>query len=308
MTTFVLQTPPDFGFDATVRSHGWFDLPPFRYGADRVLRTAVELEAGAVAALRIDEPAPGTIRVRFEGEAARDRVERLARAMLQVDQDLAPLHALLARRGGRWAWVRARGAGRLLRAPTAFEDAVKVLLTTNCSWAATRGMARRLVFALGTPAAGAPGLRAFPRPERLAAQPLSFYRERVRAGYRAEALLDLSRAAASGALAIEGWRAPERPTEELRREILSVRGFGPYAADQVLRLAGRFDRPALDSWMREKWRRLHPRSRLSEREVLGRYARWFGEWAGLALWLDLTRDWHSPDGTDGAAGAERPWP
>ena len=33
----------------------------------------------------------------------------------------------------------------MLRAPGLFEDAVKMLFTTNCSWAATRGMVVRLI-------------------------------------------------------------------------------------------------------------------------------------------------------------------
>ena len=44
----------------------------------------------------------------------------------------------------------------MLRAPALFEDAVKMLLTTNCSWAATRGMVVRLV-ALAGPRRGLSG-------------------------------------------------------------------------------------------------------------------------------------------------------
>ncbi len=311
--SFTTPAPADFGFDATVRSHGWYDLPPFRYDEERrALEVAVETAPGRAALVRLDAPRPRAVRVRVlvggdRGDGARAPLEALVRSMLRLDDDLAPLHAALARPAARGlaadrSWVRRVGAGRLMRAPTAFEDAVKVLLTTNCTWTVTRGMVGRLVATLGTPAgAGAGAARAFPAPEVVARQPVAFFREVVRVGYRAEALASLARDAGSGALAIETWREPARATADLRAEILSRHGFGPYAADQVLRLAGRYDHPAFDSWMRAEWRRLHPRSKSNERQILQRYAAAFGVHAGLVLWLDLTRRWHD----DVAA---RPWP
>jgi 3-methyladenine DNA glycosylase/8-oxoguanine DNA glycosylase len=154
-------------------------------------------------------------------------------------------------------------------------------------------MVARLVETLGTPAPG--GLRAFPSPARVAAKGDAFFRDRLRVGYRAQALGELARAAASGALDLARWRSADVATAPLREEILALRGFGPYAADQVLRLAGRFDHPALDSWMRAEWRRLHPRSKLTDAQVLRRYVETCGPLAGLVLWLELTRRWHEPD-------------
>ena len=43
------------------------------------------------------------------------------------------------------AWVPGRRAGRFLRAPTAFGDAMMILATTNCSWALTRRIVSSLV-------------------------------------------------------------------------------------------------------------------------------------------------------------------
>jgi hypothetical protein len=52
---------------------------------------------------------------------------------------------------------------------------------------------------------------------------------------------------------------------------------------------------ALDSWMRGKFARLHHGGRrVSDRTIARRYAR-LGEWAGLALWFDLTADWFEGD-------------
>lgn len=46
------------------------------------------------------------------------------------------------------AWV-VRGAGRMIRSPTVFEDVVKTICTTNCAWSATIRMVSALVEHLG---------------------------------------------------------------------------------------------------------------------------------------------------------------
>ena len=92
------------------------------------------------------------------------------------------------------AWVTA-GAGRMLRSPTVWEDVVKTICTTNCTWALTRVMVRALVSELGDPAAGHLGdplANAFPTPAAMAARDEAFYREVVRAGYRAPRFVELA--------------------------------------------------------------------------------------------------------------------
>ena len=90
------------------------------------------------------------------------------------------------------------------------------------------------------------------------------------------------------------------PSEALRAAILEEHGFGPYAAESILRILGRHDYLALDSWVRKKYRQLHPgRAKSTDGSIARRYSR-FGNYRGLALWLDLTRDWHE--------GEEDVWP
>ena len=42
-------------------------------------------------------------------------------------------------------WIAETGSGRLLRCASLFEDLVKLVLTTNCSWALTTRMVDGLV-------------------------------------------------------------------------------------------------------------------------------------------------------------------
>ena len=153
-------------------------------------------------------------------------------------------------------------------------------------------MVARLCEALGEP--GPDGTPAFPTPEAMARRPERFYRERIRAGYRAPFLRTLARAVAGGALDLEALRAPELPTEELLARLKALDGFGPYAAEHLARLLGRHDFLALDSWTRGKLRVLRARRRVPSDATVRRWYRPYGRWAGLAMWLEVTADWFEP--------------
>ena len=72
---------------------------------------------------------------------------------------------------------------------------------------------------------------------------------------------------------------------------MALPGIGPYAADNLLRLLGHYRYLGLDSWCRGKLKKLYPRIRDVDAFAHRRYQP-FGAFAGLAMWLDLTRDWH----------------
>src|SRR6202008_3426688 len=107
-------------------------------------------------------------------------------------------------------WIPKQGAGRMLRSPTVFEDLVKMICTTNCSWALTQKMVTGLVEKLGRKTSE--GLHSFPGPEALAAMPVEFFVEEVRAGYRAPYLKELSERIVSGGLNVEEWIHSQLPT------------------------------------------------------------------------------------------------
>ena len=105
-------------------------------------------------------------------------------------------------------------------------------------------------------------------------------------------LRTLARDVASGRLDMEGWRDPAIAPADLRRRILELDGFGPYAAEHLMRLLGRHEGLALDSWTRRKIATLRGRKRQPTDRVLTRWFAPWGEWAGLAMWLEATGDWH----------------
>ena len=211
--------------------------------------------------------------------------------VLNLDCDLSEFHGLcLSREADGFGWIARRGAGRILRAPTLFEDAVKVLLTTNCSWGLTRAMVSNLI---GTFGHGG----AFPPASFVAGFSEKRLREEIRCGYRAPFLLKFTGAVASGRLDLSRWEEPSRPDEEVEDEIAAQPGFGPYAVQTLSRLLGRHSKPGLDSWSRKKVAQLRFRGRRVADARVERFYRPFGRWAGLAFWLDVTREWH--DGKEG---------
>jgi 3-methyladenine DNA glycosylase/8-oxoguanine DNA glycosylase len=321
-----------------VRSHGWYDLPPFQWDESKKTLGFVFLEVECPVQVLVEKrasgalvasatvvapsareisskgeeghgaagkagasrraPATGEPQLPFEENLpvssdlpSRAAVRRVLDRVFDLRANLSSFHSLCAT-DPRFAWIARRGAGRILRAPTLFEDAVKVLATTNCTWGLTKVMVRDLIERFDRagafpPAAFVAGLRA----KEL---------EKLKFGYRAAYLAAFADRVASGAVDLARWEDGMRPDEDVEEEIRAEKGFGPYAADTLGRLLGRHRRLGLDSWSRKKVSALRFRGRrISDARVARLYAP-FGAHAGLAFWLDVTHDWHEEK--------ERLWP
>jgi 3-methyladenine DNA glycosylase/8-oxoguanine DNA glycosylase len=287
-----IKTPSDFNFKRTALSHGWSELLPFKIDDKfSVLTRVIDLGAARKPIAVEIRGAKQGLRVSVEGElsaASVERVKRDVRHMLRLDDALDPFYAALEREPA-FAWVARAGAGRLLRAPTVFEDLVKSLATTNCSWSLTKTMVSRLVNNLGRPARG--GGHTFPTPAAMAEAPARFFRDEMRSGYRAPYFKELAERVASGELDVESWLTSDLPTDELKRAMKRVKGVGDYAAENLLKLVGRYDVLALDSWVRSTFARIHNKGRAAPDKKIARHYARFQQWRGLALWCDMTKDW-----------------
>ena len=129
--------------DLVARSHGWYDLLPFDWDAEAGRLSFTFLSGGAPVRVAVSRRSGG---VAVSSPAPAPVVRPVVSRVLDLGSDLGPFHALCAaRRDEGFGWVADRLAGRILRSPSLFEDAVKVLCTTNCSWALTRLMVSRMV-------------------------------------------------------------------------------------------------------------------------------------------------------------------
>lgn len=293
-----LRVPSPFDFDLVLRGHGWVALAPHRHEREAGrLHTVLDLEAlapgrGPVVDVELAAAEGGLLaKLRARRALARSELSLVRRALatsLALERDLSPFWSRCRTRPAM-RWVAERGAGRLLRSAAVFEDLLKLLFTTNCTWANTESMVRRTCDALGR--CGPARRPAFPSARRCARESEAFWRNEVRAGYRAAHCKQLAERFAAGELDDAHFDDPELPTPELRRRLLALPGFGPYAAGQALRLLGRFDDLAIDAWVRKQVSELHGLPHGDDRAIAERYAE-FGRFAGLALWMDVTKPWH----------------
>ena len=150
-------------------------------------------------------------------------------------------------------------------------------------------MTGNLVNAFGETAPN--GRNAFPLAEALAATNEEFLRTNIKTGYRSPYIIEFSELVASEKLDPERWLMSDLPTEELRKEILSVKGIGPYAAENLLKLLGRYEGLALDSWLRSGFYKRYNREKPCPDKKIEKHYKRFGKWKGLAIWCDMTRSW-----------------
>ena len=285
-------------FRRTIASHGVADLPPNRIDEEAwTLELTLSLQGKKPRTVIVSPGRKGHANLDVLGRApSKADVEQLRAKVahvLRLDEDLSPFYAV-ASNDPDLAWAAA-GAGRMIRSPTVFEEVVKTICTTNCTWSATVRMVSALMESLGEPAAEADGPfgRAFPTPEAMARKNSAFYSEKVRAGYRGAYLQALARSVASGDLDLEVLArasTEELPDEELAARLLALPGVGPYAAAHVMMLLGRYSPLILDSWTRPKYLKVSGAKTAKDKTIERRF-RHYGDYSGLAFWLYLTRDW-----------------
>lgn len=269
-------------FARTVRSHGCAGLPPASLQAEPlVYRRSLRLE-GRIVEVAMSEM-DGKLLAHANGRLGKRSVQTASlfvARMFRLRDDLSRFYERIAG-DARLAWA-AQGAGRILASPTVFEDVIKTICTTNCSWAATIRMTQACVQLGGG---------AFPEPATLAKTPPAWYRDVARMGYRGPYVRAIAQEVTAGRLDLESLLpAARRPDDEVEEALLALPGIGPYAAAHVMQLLGRHRPLILDSWTRPKYRRLTGMKRAADSTIRRAFAG-YGEYAGLAFWLYLTRDW-----------------
>jgi 3-methyladenine DNA glycosylase/8-oxoguanine DNA glycosylase len=286
-----------FDLKLSLFGHGWIALLPHRFDeSDQQWHTVLRL-GRSIADASIQQTSAHQLQIRLATRTKLNRTQlnqaRLQIAhMLRLGEDLSPFYKMCRRDPSR-RWIAKRGGGRLLRSPSVFEDLMKLLFTTNTSWTATEHMTSNLVAAIGPKSPG--GAKAFPTPKQCALDE-SFYRDVVRCGYRSQAALELSNGFAEGRLTDQTFLNPQS-ADSLWQKLCELRGFGPYAAGQAMRLCGHYNRLAIDSWCRNKLAGPGDQNKPpSDHEIERRYAA-MAPYQGLALWCDLTADWHQAHGS-----------
>lgn len=296
--TLEIDIPTNFSFRATVYSHGWSELAPFALDEEN-WRLSYVFSDGKRSVPGVIFEDGGRLRVELaSGSIEGEKILSDVRHVLRLDDDLDEFYASIAA-DERMAWMAHHRAGRLVRSPTVWEDLVKTMCTTNCSWGLTKSMVRNLVDKLGVsvangipPAhAGGSPLKAFPTASTMAAMDEAFYREEIRAGYRAPYFVELAQKVVSGDVDPQSWLATDLPTSEIKKEMKKVKGVGDYAAENLLKLVGRYDGLALDSFLRGQFYKTHNKEKTCPDKKIEKHYKKYGQWRGLVIWCDMTERW-----------------
>ena len=293
-TRLTIKKP--FGLFSTVISHGWYQTLPFRWQHERgVLQRAERLHDGRVMLVEMTEEKSSRrghvdVAITVTGEGAGDpgvaqEMARRCAVMLHADEDLKGFYRLCEQREElRSALVH--GAGRCMRAPSLFEDVIKAILGTNVLWKQAVVMINR-VAELGDVCPANPSLRAWPTPGQVTRAGERWFRDYVRAGYRAPYIIELARRQKSGDIdldAIEA-QAATADAESVFKTLTKLKGVGRSSAHFLMNLLGHYDHISVDSATYAYAKReLFNGRRPSEKQIRKRFAE-FGEWQSLVYWF-----------------------
>jgi N-glycosylase/DNA lyase len=281
---FIIKLPGDFSFFHTIRSHGWSDLRPFEIDeAGQSLKYTFTEKGRPVDAVISDSV--GRLNVTLSRSVVKtNTIERAIRHIFRLDEMFEEFYGRLGTERSL-TWIAEAKAGRLLRSPTVWEDLVKTMCTTNCSWGLTKKMVANLVEKLGENGT------VFPTVTAMASVDEKFYREEIKAGYRSPYFDELAKSVANGEVDPESWLVSDLPTPELKKQIKSIKGIGDYAAENLLKLLGRYDGLALDSWLRAQFYKKHNKGKVCpDKKIIKHYSK-YADWQGLAIWCDMTEEW-----------------
>jgi 3-methyladenine DNA glycosylase/8-oxoguanine DNA glycosylase len=235
-------TTPSFNFPNLIHSHGWRHLAPFSWNPKtQSLSRPLRFQNGTSAAIAISAKHNGTnslVQIRIDRTRTikeRREVRQQVRRMLSLDEDLSPFH-LACKQDPLLRFVHRTRSGRMLRSPTAFEDVIKTICTTNCSWQNTRSMCEKLCELAGG---------NFPTPAQLSHYSPKRLAARVPLGYRSKTVLEVALLTITGDLLLDEW-AQAKQFHRIKSALENIWGIGPYALSHMLMLLGDYSTIPVD--------------------------------------------------------------
>ncbi len=282
-------TPADFNFGSTLNSHGWERLEPFSLNREHQVLTRIERLPSQLSRLEIthDDKSDITIDVTVHTEthlnqADQAYVNEFIAHCFSFNWDMSRCYAKVAD-DTTYSFIKEERLGRLLLAPSMWENLVKTQFLTNTHARQTTAMASKFC-TLGDPFGEK---YAFPTPEQVLAKSVDELEKQTGTGYRAKYIHSLAEAIASG-FDPESLCNPALSYEEIYEQVRALRGFGPYSASYVLKLLGRFERISIDTVIRRYFKEIAGQENATDDDINTYYAR-FGGCKGLVAWWEVSR-------------------
>ena len=279
MIQIQIQTKP-FDFSKLILSHGWVFLAPFTWlgNRTRLHRTLCD-EKGNNVNFQISEKGNNNCSLVIARSSdvstisigSRRDFRMQIRRMLRLDEDFSHFH-LMCGTDPILRFVDKHKCGGLLRSPTAFEDLVKTICTTNCDWRNTKKMCEALCKLGGV---------NFPLPADILKYTPKKLAKLAPLGYRSGTIHNVARLTENGRLPLDKW-SQEGDFDMIRHSLLEIRGIGPYCANHMLVLLGYYGNIPVDSEVLKYLSLHHFNGRsVSEKEAIEPYVK-FGTHMFLA--------------------------
>jgi len=280
-TTITIRCAEFYNLHMTCHAHGWKNLAPFKWSD--------ESKSLSFAAFIGEEPVD--IEVIQNGSSLKatlhshrkldqkllDEARQTITRSLDLNTETDRLLEVAEKFGEDYVKLIENGAGRMLHAPTLWEDAAKTLFTTNCSWSLTKKMCESACserFSEPAPS----GCYPFPSAEKLSDYSAKNIGRLMPVGYRADYLIDLAKRFSEdpflGNIESNGY-----DYKSAYQHVINSRGFGDYACNHLLVLAGYFDRIPVDtvvvSYLKKNYRVRKPESFIKRK---------YGKWGKYMFW------------------------
>ncbi|MDZ7370837.1 MAG: hypothetical protein ONB12_06695 [candidate division KSB1 bacterium] len=292
--TLIVPTP--YNWETSLKTHGWFQLPPFYWcEKEKALYWATAPE-GRPVLLCVKASADKGMQMLVVTGDFNDAapVLRRLRRILNIDLELNEFYEL-CRQHSFLAEVPVRGLGRIMRCETVYEDLFKGICGTNVQWNQAVRMIRAIA-EIGEPVEGG-SYRLFPTPRQILDAGGSFLKQVGRVGYRSRYLLDLAARFVDVDLEEMTKQVEAMDGAECRRYFESFAGIGKVTARYLAALYGHFDELAVDSLVINFLARHRFGGRTpTAKEVEQLYAP-FSKWSYLAYWMEfiLNEGWTPHD-------------
>jgi 3-methyladenine DNA glycosylase/8-oxoguanine DNA glycosylase len=296
--SFEISVPQPFNFEATIKTHGWFQLPPFYWDGDEKILTwglRVKDDLSLVRIKTVEETSTFS-RIRFDGrfeKSAAKIIKSKFRYIFNLDLDLSEFYRL-CRRDPLLRQVPKRGIGRLMRAETLWEDLFKSICGTNVQWKQAVKMIHQI--ATAGEAIASTHYFLFPTPHAILNAGESFLKDVGRVGYRSSYLIELAKRFADGDMTSALVERGELSLAEMKKYFLGFKGIGKATTHYLLALHGHFAEMAVDSLVIKYMKERHFAGQTpTEKQIIDYYDR-FGRWRYLAYWMEfiINEGW-SPD-------------
>jgi len=235
----------NFSLRKTVLSHGWINLPPYKYDYENNILIRTEFVNSNLMELFISQK-DNYIRVKVKSKVKLDNftkneIKKKIQNIFQLNIDLNEFRTLAKKSNKKIFRYLNAGGGRFLTGLSLFEDVVKTLLTTNTTWNQTVNMTQNFISQFNKIKYKTPMICGFPTYcEFKRIKPIKVIKG-LRLGYRNEYLINII----NKFLEKEGFVNDDKLT--IANELKKVKGLGRYSIAHIKCLMGIFDEIPIDS-------------------------------------------------------------